>query len=414
MAYVVVPRMWRFNVLRRIRAENCEATVFLHLPNAKKPSVITPISAPALNFVFGKASAFPPWTRRVIQYLVRGRVVLNALAFLMRDVGIVVTAKDARPGEWLGSFTEDEIQDVVLQPGWRGGDSSVLLYAFTGNENRPEIVVKVPRGPASDDACRRERQNLLQIASAAADAGARVPRLLGTRPINGYTALVETAIAGIPAAVSVATERYRVEELLSTIAEWLLAWNRVTRRVRTLEENDFEKRIRRPLQILPDAVSAVLENQFGERLRAEIGRELVVAAGHGDLTLHNILVKDDLPLGVVDWEAAEPESFALEDFFYVAVDLAMTVDRTSRLSAFQACFTPGGRHADVVKQLCQHMMGELDLDPAHAELAFHACWIGHAANEVRRNGARNDRPFLNIVRWYADHSFYLYTMSRAN
>jgi hypothetical protein len=44
----------------------------------------------------------------------------------------------------------------------------------------------------------------------------------------------------------------------------------------------------------------------------------------------------------------------------------------------------------------------LGLRPEIAELAFHACWIQHAAAEQRASLEPGHRPFLEVLRSVAD------------
>jgi hypothetical protein len=106
----------------------------------------------------------------------------------------------------------------------------------------------------------------------------------------------------------------------------------------------------------------------------------------------------------VDWEAARVEALPLGDFFYAAADASAAVRRyADRLRAFKACSTANGIHAQTTRRLHLRLRRALNISSDVATLCFHACWLHHAANELRAAEASDARPFLEIMQWLASN-----------
>ncbi len=123
-------------------------------------------------------------------------------------------------------------------------------------------------------------------------------------------------------------------------------------------------------------------------------------SAHNDLTMWNVVLDESETIGVLDWETAEPSALPLGDFFYAATDAVLAADRSAnRLSAFESCFGAEGSHTAVVASLQQEVAQATQIEAQLAELAFHACWLRHAANEAAAGSG--GRQFLDIARWLA-------------
>ena len=101
---------------------------------------------------------------------------------------------------------------------------------------------------------------------------------------------------------------------------------------------------------------------------------------------------DDARVGVVDWEAARTDALPLVDVEYFAVDAVATAQGLSRDRAFDICAT-----GELVPELRARIAASLEVPPPIAELARHAAWLDHAANESERPAAARDQAFAAIV-----------------
>jgi hypothetical protein len=116
----------------------------------------------------------------------------------------------------------------------------------------------------------------------------------------------------------------------------------------------------------------------------------------------NVLLGPGGELAIVDWESAETATLPLRDFFYMAADaVAAANGYRDRTEAARDCFVRGRGHAALVSGRRDRIARSLGVSDELAEVCFHACWAGHAANEKRAAEAGADRPFLEIVRWLA-------------
>lgn len=92
-------------------------------------------------------------------------------------------------------------------------------------------------------------------------------------------------------------------------------------------------------------------------------------------------------LGVIDWESAVSAALPFIDAPYAIVDAVAAADAyRDRVDAFARTF--GGSHppagADGAVRRWVAAAGQLDRLAGSA--AFHACWLGHAVNDLERRG----------------------------
>ena len=128
-----------------------------------------------------------------------------------------------------------------------------------------------------------------------------------------------------------------------------------------------------------------------------------LVATHNDLTMVNVFVERSGSLGVVDWESAREQGLPLVDFYYAAADAAAAANRyADRLAAFREQFGDEAGSMSTARELERRLVGALGLRPEVVQLAFHVCWIQHAAAEQRATLEPAHRPFLEILRSVAD------------
>jgi hypothetical protein len=218
-------------------------------------------------------------------------------------------------------------------------------------------------------------------------AGAHVPTVVYHGAAGNRAALVEPLLPGERVSSLLRRRPSRLHAIVAQVAEWLSRWHAETRVTRPLTEEDLQRLVLAPLEAvapqLPDGAA------YAERVeslgRALVGRDVPFAAAHNDLTTWNLLLAGDV-LSVVDWEAAEAEGLPLVDLEYLVVDATAAAGRIERDHAFRTA----------PRDACDDAVRRLGIAADVAELARHACWLGHARNDLARTG--RDSPFLAIVR----------------
>jgi hypothetical protein len=286
---------------------------------------------------------------------------------------------------------------VVVAIGWRWPQSPIVLFCFAEDADEPWGIVKV--GPDAD----REARMLELLGSAAEAAGARVPRLLADGHVGSKPALVETVLRGTPTASLLTHSPQRFGEVAEAVTDWLERWHGSTARPATVSPDLLERELFEPLAEiearLPDA--AAYRDWLAVRCAAVAGSEIQLVATHNDLTMWNVLLERQRAIGVLDWAEAADGGLPLTDFFYALVDAASACGGSaSRLDALRSCFDAVGSRADAVATLRERLRGRLRLAPELVELAFHACWLRHARNELRATGS-SEGPFQEIAAWLA-------------
>lgn len=404
VAYVLVPRRNRLRARRLLRSRGLVLEPpLLHLPSGADTRRLVPLERRAARDAFNRVVRLRGWKRGLLRLLFAiggGR----ALAVLLPDVALVARPRDARPLlAWLRSHGPPGTGSLraALTTSWTPGASSVVVHPLAGDDVTP-VVAKVSLDPGARVS--REGEVLSSLGPAAARAGATVPDLLASFDLDGVPVLVESRVEGRPVAPELIRRPARLEPTLARVADWLDLWHRATAREAPLSRELLER------ELLAPAASVAADLEDGDAYLRALeavcqgfeGKPAPLADSHNDLTMWNVLLGPVGELAVVDWESAEAGTLPLKDLFYMAADAVAATDRyRNRLEAVRECFVPGRRHAALVSRRRDAIARALGVSDELGELCFHACWVGHAANEKRAAEPGADRPFLAIVRWLA-------------
>ncbi|MDQ5819915.1 MAG: aminoglycoside phosphotransferase family protein, partial [Actinomycetota bacterium] len=304
------------------------------------------------------------------------RVGAAPLLTFVTPAAVVARRPGARPlFDWLRLEAGIEAAAPIVSYGDR---PSLLVHSGGG------LIAKL--GPVAAEA-----ETLRELGPAARAAGAQVPEPLRTGAVAGLPLLVETVVPGRPAASEL--RRGGGARYLDLIVGWLERWNSATASRRRLSRTDLERAALAPLATLD--LSAAYVQRVRDLCERVAGRTVPLVAAHHDLTTANVLV--GYGLGVVDWDTAEAAALPLTDFFYAVADARAAADGfADRAGSFGATFAADGTPAAEVAELQARLVSALGLDRDVVDLAFHACWLRHAANEAARADAT--RPFGEIVR----------------
>lgn len=273
---------------------------------------------------------------------------------------------------------------LVVRTSWRGSRDAATVARLTGGGSAA-LYAKLGLGETTVDVGAREATALYGLGAAAEGAGARVPAVQGVISVAGRPVALLSPVEGRPVA------RARRESIARHGREtlrWLGRFAMATRAtapapplVEAAVMHPATEVVRRM-----DGGTAYLETL--RRLADRLGDAgIPVAAAHGDLTLWNVL-EGERP-GILDWEGAVPVALPLLDLPYLLVDIRHTTARRSeRPRAFEQCFPR------TMDEHAARAATGLELPAPVVELAFHACWLGHAADERRRGIVG---PFNEIV-----------------
>jgi hypothetical protein len=284
--------------------------------------------------------------------------------------------------------------------GTRADARVVAAFRFPPDRTAPDLVVKAALDDGGRDRLGRERAALVALGPGAAGAGARVPTLQPNAP---PWALAMDALPGKSAAAILARAPGRLEQIVAAVAAWSTAWSLSTVSPRALTAGVLEETLLAPLAVIDD--SGLSFAGYRDRLHRLAGRleggRMPLTAAHNDLTMANVLITRR-GVGIVDWEAAAPDCLPLVDVWYALVDALARAQRVSHAEALARVLLGTSAAPAELRRAPAALAITLALTDDQALAAFHACWLGHAANEVRRGELRG--PFLAVVRAIAGGS----------
>jgi hypothetical protein len=386
----------------RERSLGVESSI-LHLPNAAESRHLVPLESAPARHAFARIVPLVPWKRAAVGALLALRGA-PLIASRREDVAFVARRAGERPMfDWLPlpGVAPGERRSVVISSSWRPGGASVVLHPFAAGAS-PPIVAKLSLDPDADPSS--EGSRLGRLGPAARRAGAAVPAPLPGVRLHGAAVLLETRVEGEILAELLIRRPARLGRALTRVCGWLEAWQRLTATTSPLTPGRLESEVLAHAQAIAPRISGGGDYlaALDARCSAAQGTDAPLAASHNDLTMWNVLLDRRGRLAIVDWEVAEDATLPLKDFFYAVVDaVAAARGYDDRLGAVKECFGHGGVHTASVSTLQASLATAIGASPQAVELSFHACWLGHAANELAAAGPSDPTPFRDIVQWLA-------------
>ncbi|CAA9524899.1 MAG: hypothetical protein AVDCRST_MAG79-441 [uncultured Thermoleophilia bacterium] len=381
----------------------------IHVPTWTSDHHVFQLTADAARFAGREVFGGRSWKKRVAPLALERAAAGRLLAGALRHVTEVARRPGGRPlFEWLLRLGEQGATPpgtVIVRVRRRASRATALLHRVEPGGVRSELLAKLSLRDVSGSGWPRDTERIERFGAGAARAGAQVPRASRAQTIGGHPVLVQTRLPGRPAATIIAESPTRAAAVMEQVAAWLAVWNRATVRVCPADAALFEREITSHAALVVPRLAGgqAYHDWLAHSCAGLAGEPMPQVVAHGDLTMANVVVDDRGGMGVVDWETAHDRALPLGDAFYALADAAAATNRyADRVGDFVACFDrPGGR-ADHVGRLSVRVAVAARATPAVMLLAFHACWLHHAANEERDAGAGGDRPFLGILQWIAD------------
>lgn len=408
LVYVMAPPGSRRTVrdLLRDRGIGIEAA-YLHLPDWHESRYLVPLEPRAARHAFTSVVPLVAWKRATA-----GTVLLagGAAALVARHPSAALVGRrlGGRPlFEWLHDLRDERAPrgraGVVLESSWRPSGPRVTLHPFAARGGRP-VVAKVALDAPDEDEHTGEGSRLHRLADDARRAGAAVPVPLRTGHLHDSPVLLEDRIRGRVLAPMLARRPARLQAAFGVVCAWLRDWQHLTAEEARVSDEQLGRELLSHAALLAPALSGGEEYlaALTERCSRAEGKVIPLVSSHNDLTMWNVLIDRNDRIGIVDWEAAEEATLPLKDFFYAVGDAVAAIDRyADRPGAVRECFRPGGAHSLWVDRLQADVTRAVGATPEAVELGFQACWLGHAANEMRSVGPSDPTPFRDIVQWLA-------------
>jgi GT2 family glycosyltransferase/aminoglycoside phosphotransferase len=397
-AYVVASPSRRRAARRALVRSGLSVTgAFVNVPDAGNPRYLVPLDARAGRYAFARLVSAWPRRGRLVSASLRTRAGRATLERVLGSVSLVARRPGARTAfAWLSPGLAPPPQAVVTMRNGRDHEDRLTLIVFSAGDREPARVVKLAESKADLEA---ERTALEEFGASARAAGASVPLVVATAQVGRRFALAQSALTGTTAAAALATRPESAFDVLAQLEAWLERWHLETRAWVEPAQPVLERQILAPLERLGTRVRPSYREFLRARCERVAGTRLCVVAAHNDLTMFNVLLDTGGRLGIVDWGGACGEALPLTDLAYACVDAVAAAGRyRDRVAAFDAAYGPDGQQVELVRGLTRRAVERLELPYDVAELAFHATWLLHAANEASELGpAAPPGPFNQIL-----------------
>ena len=394
--WIVVPRRWRATAERALgRYELVLLDAVLAIPRWPNHAHLVPMAPAALCDAGPRHLGLTRRAAWILGRLIRVGAVRRLLRRTVPSCALVAAREPGlRIFRWLGDLDGAGVATATVSSGPRADARVAVALRFQPQRRAPDVVVKAALDEAGVERVQAERAALELLGATAAAAGASVPV---PKPSSYPWMLAVDALAGRSAAAVLAGAPRRLVPIEGAVADWLLRWNAATASHVPATVQLLERLLVGPVERL---VAAGIASERYARAMATLaarleGRSLLMVAVHGDLTMANVLAAKRAP-GIVDWESATAAGLPLVDLWYAFADGVARAARVTHAAAVEALVTDTAPAPPALARLLDEHASALRLTVADRTLAFHACWLGHADNELRRGD--KDRHFSGVVR----------------
>jgi hypothetical protein len=372
---------------------------WLHFSSPRTQDHHTLVAAPALRDALTGILPNPPWKRRLGTAATRYELVQQAFVSAWPSVGFAVRRASGPPVlEWLLQYETgpESHERAILTTTTRKGSGSVVVQVL-GSSGHTGVVAKLTRGPATT--C--EAANLRRLGPRAALGGTRVPDLLAEVGLGGQPVTVQTRLAGRSVSGLLQTSPGQATMIMERAAGWLQQWNVSTRRDVRFNRGVLEPWLLAPLNRLrPYLRGGHAYSEWVAERCGDLSVDGPIVDAHLDLTTWNMVVQET-SLGIYDWEEAQPDALPLVDFFYAMADIVGVARRLAPARALEECVAPSGAYFPSIRALLRKLRSALRIPDELVDLCLHACFVGHAANELDRLSPGQVAPFHDAVQWLA-------------
>jgi hypothetical protein len=382
--WILVPRRWRGIAERALRrCDLVQLEPVIAVPRWPDSDHLIPL-ARAVLFDAGRRhlglSRVVAWMLGLLVTTRAGRRLLSRVA---PGCALLAARERALPTfRWLGDLDRAAAVTASVSSGPRRDARVAVALRFRPHSREPDLVVKAALDEAGVERVQAERDALERFGVTAARSGATVPV---PGPGSCRWLLATNLLSGRQAGTVLARSPRRLLPIASVVADWLLRWNLATACHVPATAELLERLLLGPAARL--VAAGVAPEPYAGALRTLAARlerhRLVRVTAHGDLTMVNVLVPYRA-LGVVDWESATASGLPLEDLWYSLADGVARAHRITRAAAVAALATDTEPASPALARLPAHHAETLQLSVDETLLAFHACWLGHADNELRR------------------------------
>jgi hypothetical protein len=397
--WIIVPRRWRRTAERALgRAGLTPLEAVLAFPPWPRAAHLVPLAPAALRDAGPRHLGLP----RAAAWILGSLVGVGALRRPLRRIAPSCALVAARqPGlalwRWLGELDGSGVATATVSLGPRRDARVAVAMRFGAHGRAPDLVVKVALEQAGVERVLAERRALELLGPAAARAGAAVPI---PKPCPYPWMLACDPLAGRSAAAVLASAPRRLLPVARELADWLARWNAATASRTLASAEMLDELVHGPVgRLAGDGSTSEAYVRALAALAARLqGQAVVVVAGHGDLTMANVLTGGPT-LSILDWESAIAGGLPLADLWYALADAVARAGRVPHASAVEALVTGARPAPPALARLPAQHAAALGLSADEAALAFHACWLGHAEDELRRGDG--ERRFADVVRTVA-------------
>jgi hypothetical protein len=396
IAWIVVPRRSRVAAERALRRFDLTLLdAVLAIPRWPRSTDLVPLAPAALRYAATRNLGLSSATSEILAGLVSRTMSKRLVRRLAPSCALVAARAPMLPIlGWLGDLDGSDVATATVSSGDRRDARVAIVLRFPPQRRAPDLFVKAALDDAGVARLQAERAALRRLAPTAAGAGAAVPI---AKPCSRPWLLATEPIAGSSAAALLTRAPRRLPPLARTVSAWLLRWNRATAWRTTAAAELLERRVLGPVsRLLADGTAS---EPYARALAMLAARQqehgLLVVASHGDLTMANVLLARSSPV-ILDWESATADGLPLTDLWYAIADGVARAARVTHASAVQALVTGSAPALPALALMPAHHAAALRLSADETILAFHACWLAHADNELRRGSEH--RPFTATVR----------------
>lgn len=306
----------------------------------------------------------------------------------------------------LGNISLDQINAIKL-PSKESSDLVVFLIIQSVPKLRPLALIKIPRFPGRANCLIREYESLayLHRLLGATEAGSVIPGSPELINIAERQVLIEGILEGNNARWA-AKGWSSLKRVVNCTLEWLLSFQQATFVVNiTIGSCEWDRCVKDEINRFHVALQNLgnyspIEGMFIRSLNSLghqfQGKRIPLTCQHGDLSPHNLLIKNGKQLsGVLDWEDCNILGFAFLDFYDLVVCSLCQINPDKVTNPFMSYFLNWGKGMDLFRIWLQRYADGLEIE----QRLLYSLFPSYLVHAVCRDIDEHRQSLESAKRW---------------
>lgn len=274
---------------------------------------------------------------------------------------------------------------MLWTPGYRS-INKIAAFVFSEADEKPSMVVKIPRSDSSTQALAAEVHNLTQLSNREKSFTNSVPSILFTFDWKGWMVAAQPFVAGSPIYTSLNKDSY--PELAHKVTDWLIAL--ASDAIPSARIEWWDRLVGSAIKGFSQRFGLVFDTHELNCIQQALNKldNLPIVFEQRDCSPWNVFMNEEGEIRVLDWESSEPSGLPAPDLIYFLTYLSFFVEGAMEskeyLKAYQKAFDSQTAIGMVNRDCLEKYCAAINLNTSVLKPLRLLTWLIHSRAEYQR------------------------------